>query len=173
MRALFVSFILCVSVSSLADMSPYVEQADDTIKSLTPEDVEGYVNGRGMGLAKAAELNGYPGPKHVLELADKLDLTTAQRESTQQLFESMAESARPLGIQLVDLERQLDQAFASTRVTTESLAALTAEISRLQGELRAVHLSAHLKQRSLLSEHQRLRYVQLRGFHLRGSQPGH
>ena len=30
--------------------------------------------GRGMGLALAAELNGYPGPAHVLELADKLDL---------------------------------------------------------------------------------------------------
>ena len=35
--------------------------------------------GRGMGLALAAELNGYPGPSHVLELADKLKLSAEDK----------------------------------------------------------------------------------------------
>ena len=38
--------------------------------------------------ALAAELNGYPGPSHVLELADKLELSTEQRASMQRLFDS-------------------------------------------------------------------------------------
>jgi hypothetical protein len=36
------------------------------------------LKGEGMGMAKAAELNGYPGPTHVLTLAKELALTESQ-----------------------------------------------------------------------------------------------
>ena len=50
-------------------LSPYAGQQTRAIKALSPEDLAGLLNGEGRGMAKAAELNGYPGPVHVLELA--------------------------------------------------------------------------------------------------------
>jgi hypothetical protein len=55
----------------LADSpTPYAGQQNRTIKALSDEDIVGLLKGDGMGFAKAAELNGYPGPKHVLDLGD-------------------------------------------------------------------------------------------------------
>ena len=59
------------------------------------------LSGKGMGLAKAAELNGYPGPAHVLELAAQLDLTPEQKTKTEVLFKKMQARAIPLGKELV------------------------------------------------------------------------
>ena len=42
------------------------------VNALSPDEVQQYLAGAGMGYAKAAELNHFPGPMHVLELADKL-----------------------------------------------------------------------------------------------------
>ena len=58
-----------------------------SIKALSEQQVNELGAGRGMGLALAAELNGYPGPSHVLELADKLELSADQRAKVQRLFE--------------------------------------------------------------------------------------
>src|SRR5687767_11125254 len=60
-----------IGIAESAD-SPYVGQEDRAIKALDAKDVDGLLAGSGMGYAKAAELNGYPGPMHVLELAEKL-----------------------------------------------------------------------------------------------------
>jgi hypothetical protein len=40
--------------------SPYVGQEFREIKALSPQEISDYLSGKGMGLAKAAELNGYP-----------------------------------------------------------------------------------------------------------------
>ena len=117
-----------------------------------------------MSLALAAELNGYPGPMHVLEHADALALTTAQRERTQALMHAHKAEARALGAAIVEAERALDTAFASRRVTPEAVAAGTARIGELQGLLRAAHLRTHLEQTALLSPEQVARYQQLRGY---------
>lgn len=58
--------------------SAYAGQADRAIEALSPERVRGLLAGGWMGLAKAAELNGLPGPKHVLDLAEPLVLTPDQ-----------------------------------------------------------------------------------------------
>ena len=50
-----------------------------------------------MGFALPAELNGYPGPRHVLDLADGLELTEVQAERTQELFECMQREAIATG----------------------------------------------------------------------------
>lgn len=130
--------------------------------SLSGQQVEGYLAGQGMGMARPAELNGYPGPKHVLELAAELDLSATQRERTEALYAAMSEDARRLGAELVDAERRLDRLFADRLAERDSLRPLLDRISSLQGSLRAVHLETHLAQRALLDAGQLARYAELR-----------
>ncbi len=42
--------------------SQYISEFNNEIKSLTNEELNHLLNGEGMGLAKAGELNSYPGP---------------------------------------------------------------------------------------------------------------
>ena len=158
-----VASLAIVPVACLA-ASPYAGEQSREIKSLSQEEVAGYIEGKGMGFAKAAELNGYPGPAHVLELADRLVLTPAQRTRTQQIFGRMQMRARELGERLVEEERRLDELFASKTVSRQSLAASVNAIAAIQGELRATHLQAHLDQTEILSAAQRAEYSQLRGY---------
>ena len=73
---LLVSLTLVTSVNA---QTPYAGMQARPIKALSDQQIADLKAGRGMGLALAAELNGYPGPLHVLELADKLDLSAEQR----------------------------------------------------------------------------------------------
>jgi hypothetical protein len=76
-----------------------------SIKSLSQQETADYLSGKGMGFAKAAELNGYPGPGHVLELADRLALSPAQKAKTEEVFDKMQRRARELGSRLVEEEK--------------------------------------------------------------------
>jgi Spy/CpxP family protein refolding chaperone len=116
-----------------------------------------------MGQATVAEMTGYPGPKHVLELADNLQLTEAQRRSVQTAFDEMNGQTRRLGAQLVEAERELYRAFASNGVTSETIDALTMRIGHLQATLRARHLKAHADTRPMLTSLQVNAYRRLRG----------
>ena len=49
------------------------------LKGLSIEEVDQYLSGAGMGFAKAAELNHFPGPMHVLELGERLGFETIDR----------------------------------------------------------------------------------------------
>lgn len=135
----------------------------DHPKTLTPEAAEAYLSGDGMGLAKAAELNHYPGPKHVLELRSELALSTEQLEKTTRIHAEMKEAAVRLGREILDAEKRLDRMFADGEADEKRLSDLTGEIARLQGQLRAVHLRAHLQMKSVLSPEQVERYDRLRG----------
>jgi hypothetical protein len=104
--------------------------------------------GCASGAAKAAELNGYPGPAHVLELGGDLALSAEQRARTQAVWQAMDARARALGQQVVDAERELDALFASKQVTRERLGEQLDRIGVLQAQLRAVHLEAHLRGRA-------------------------
>jgi hypothetical protein len=144
--------------------SPYAGQQQRDIKALSEQQVADLQQGRGMGLALAAELNGYPGPMHVLELKDQLHLTADQQRRFQHLFESMKAEAIEAGEVLISSERALDRAFAEGKMTPGILASLTGRIGEAQGRLRAVHLKYHLTSAELLSDHQRQRYAHLRGY---------
>lgn len=133
-------------------------------QALSPEDVQGLLEGRGMGLAKAAELNSYPGPKHVLEMAEALQLTPEQRATVQKSHDEMKAAAVALGKEIVDLERQLNEAFASTTVDAKRLRELTSAIAERQGRLRYVHLAAHLTTRAALTAEQIRKYDAARGY---------
>lgn len=117
-----------------------------------------------MAYAKAAELNGYPGPAHVLELAAQLQLNSDQRAATEKLMEQHKSKARTLGVQLVDAERALDVAFASRQVDAQRITELTQRIGTLQATLRAEHLQTHLAQTALLNPRQVASYQSLRGY---------
>lgn len=171
------AFIGIVSLSLFGGMvsanppSPYVGQESRDIKALSAQEVQDYLDGKGMGFAKTAELNRYPGPAHVLELAAPLKLTAEQKARTQELFKRMQKNAMGLGRQLIDEEQNLDKLFASRTVTPGTLNASLERIGKLQAQLRQAHLEAHLTQAEILSEIQIAKYVDLRGYG--GSPAGH
>lgn len=144
--------------------APYAGMQTRQLKALTEQQVADLRAGRGMGLALPAELNGYPGPMHVLELADGLRLGDDQRKRIQTLYESMKSEAIAVGEKLIDAETALDLAFRDRSITPDRLAVLTGAVGRLQGELRAVHLKHHLTTAELLSAEQSERYAELRGY---------
>jgi hypothetical protein len=88
--------------------SPYAGMQDRTIKALSDQQIADLKSGRGMGLALVAELNGYPGPSHVLDLADELQLTHEQRTRTEELFDAMKAETIPIGEQIIADEVSLD-----------------------------------------------------------------
>jgi Spy/CpxP family protein refolding chaperone len=153
--------------------SPYSGQEKREVKALSPEDIEGYLTGQGMGFAKAAELNHYPGPKHVLELAGELRLEKDQTDKTEEVYNRMHKDAVSLGEKIVEKERLLDHLFASRKIDEEKLRRMTTEIGRLQGELRAVHLRAHLEMRQILVPDQIHRYDEFRGYQGAGGEHKH
>lgn len=142
----------------------YAGQQSRDIKALSEDEVKGYLSGAGMGFAKPAELNRYPGPMHALEHADKLLLTTEQRAALDALLKAHKAQARALGAEVVRIERELDRLFAERRVENASLEAKLAEAGAAQARLRASHLKAHLATTRLLTAAQVDRYVQLRGY---------
>lgn len=144
--------------------SPYREESDQAIKTLSAQDVTGYMNGRGMGLAKAAELNGYPGPMHVLEAEKELGLTPGQKANMQVAYEIMHGRAVKLGKQIVEQETILNQLFTSEKATSETLQATVDTLARLQRALRVTHLDAHLKAKQILTVEQVNQYNKLRGY---------
>jgi Spy/CpxP family protein refolding chaperone len=141
---------------------PYAGQQQREIKALSQQEVQDYLEGGGMGLAKAAELNHFPGPLHVLQFADKLRVTREQKTQTERIYAAMHREAKALGKILVVKERELDRLFASGNVDAVKLVPLVAEIGRLQAELRIVHLQAHLGQKAILTPAQIIAYDELR-----------
>jgi uncharacterized membrane protein len=128
-----------------------------------------------MSLALAAELNGYPGPRHVLELGDQIGLSDEQRADVQRLLDAMTAEAIPLGEKLIAQEAELDALFARRVVMATSLGAATAAIGAIQAQLRNTHLKYHLLISGLLTAAQLQCYSELRGYAGKDSQhrPNH
>ena len=162
-RALVLCTFMLASTAAIAQ-TPYAGMQMRPIKALSDQQVADISAGRGMGLALTAELNGYPGPSHVLELADRLVLTADQRARVQTLFDSMKSEALPIGARLLEQEAELDKQFSGHTVTPDSLKASMAAIAMTQGELRQTHLKYHLSTAVLLSTVQMQRYAELRGY---------
>ena len=169
-NALLALSMLVANAANAAEQSPYAGWQDREIKALSAEQVDDLRSGRGMGLALAAELNGYPGPRHVLDLAGQLGLTTEQRAEAQRLLAEMQAQAIVLGEQVIAGEAALESMFSEGAAAADSVQAAAIELGRLQGMLRAHHLHYHLAMRDLLSAHQVMRYQQLRGYAADGAQ---
>jgi hypothetical protein len=161
---IFVVLALLVVLQPALAQSPYAGMQRRSIKALSDNQIADLEAGRGMGLALAAELNGYPGPSHVVELAEQLKLSSDQKERIQRLFDAMRAEALPLGKKLLAEETLLDNAFASRSITPEALRETTEQIGATQARLRNVHLQYHLKTVQILSADQVKRYAELRGY---------
>jgi hypothetical protein len=162
-RSFIIAAFLLASTACNAQ-TPYAGMQARPIKALSEQQVADLAAGRGMGMALAAELNGYPGPSHVLELAEKLELSADQRARVQKLVDSMKAEAIPLGAKLIEQEAALNEQFALRTVTPESLKASTSMAAITQGTLRETHLKYHLRTVALLTPAQMHRYAELRGY---------
>lgn len=144
--------------------APYAGMQERQIKSLSDRDVEELRQGRGWGLALPAELNGHPGPVHLLELRDELALTREQVDTITQIFEDMKSDAIAAGERLISAEAALSDAFAGKSPDTKTLRELVADAAQARAELRFIHLSRHLSTPALLSQDQIETYSLLRGY---------
>ena len=156
--------ILALASSAAPAQSPYAGMQSRSIKALSAQQIDDLRAGRGMGLALAAELNGYPGPLHVLELSERLALSAEQKQRIQALFDSMKAEATPIGARLIEQEGALDRQFASRAITSDALKDATIQIGVTQAELRNAHLKYHLETAQILSLEQMKQYADLRGY---------
>lgn len=165
-------FLAVCMIASTWSFSGYAEVGDQPyagletrdVTSLSPDDIAELEAGRGWGLALPAELNGYPGPTHVLALADALELSERQQSQIVEIFEDMREEAIAAGAELIAAERALDQSFADGDVTVTLLRELTEAAASARGNLRFIHLSRHLQTIGVLNDEQIRRYGVLRGY---------
>ena len=113
MKCILATAVLFLVASNVLAESPYAGMQGRTVRALSEQQVADLSQGRGMGMALPAELNGYPGPSHVIELADKLELRPDQISAVRSLFESMKRESIPLGARLIEEETELDRQFAT------------------------------------------------------------
>ncbi|MCP5075953.1 MAG: hypothetical protein GY947_22005 [Rhodobacteraceae bacterium] len=171
--AIWLASATFTSVPASENPQLYAGQQEREIAALSASDIDDLVNGRGWGFAKAAELNGFPGPLHVLELADELNLSNVQIERIQAVFDEMNADARVLGKAYIGVEALLDNAFESGAITDEALRKFTDNSAQIRARLRATHLSAHLKTKPILTRHQTMTYSKLRGYAEQAGHTGH
>lgn len=150
--------------ASPATRSPYLAQQASPVRGLSAQEVDDLLNGRGAGFARTAELNSYPGPRHVLDMRAQLGLSEAQADGAQRIFSSMQREAKRLGEEIVSRERALGAAFSERRITGATLQADVAALGLLYGRLRATHLAAHLELTALLTREQIAKYDAMRGY---------
>ncbi len=146
--------------------SPYAAHQDARTAGLLPEEVEGLTKGSGMAMALPAELNGYPGPRHVLDAADagQLSLRPDQREAVQRLYDRMLGEAKAKGQEILQAEAQLALRFRHAHIDEATLRESLERIGRLRADLRFIHLRTHLETKALLTPEQIARYNAARGY---------
>lgn len=144
--------------------SGYSELLETEIRGFSPDQIDGYRTGKGLGMALPAELNGYPGPRHVLDLAEEIELTSKQLEDIQLLYDGMLPQAVELGEQILTREANLELAFREGAIDEASLQVQLDELGDLYAQLRFVHLSTHLETLDILTQHQVFLYNNLRGY---------
>ena len=164
MRFLLVPVLLLAACRGAPAPSPYAGQPASPVRGLSAQEVADLLAGRGAGYARTAELNSYPGPRHVLDFGPKLELTVAQRAGTERVFGRMQREAQRLGAEIVAREGALSDAFAARTISPAQLEARVDSLAILYGRLRAAHLRAHLETTGLLRPDQVRAYDRLRGY---------
>jgi len=149
--------------------SAYAGQESRDIKSLSARDIAELKRGGGWGLAKTAELNGVPGPAHLLELKNQINLDSRQVEKITRVFKRMRQQAIQKGEKLISLEASLESHFRDKSITDEILRTSLTAIEETRKELRYVHLATHLVTPDILTADQITRYNELRGYTARST----
>ncbi len=144
--------------------SPYAGQQTRTITSLSADDQKALSNGEGWGLAKPAELNGVPGPAHLLELADKIGLSPSQVDQLNKLFKDMKVQAIALGNEYMAAEKTIDEYFRSGNLSDRALREVVDQAEQTRANLRFLHLSYHHRTLDVVTPEQVKQYNELRGY---------
>jgi hypothetical protein len=173
MRQQIIALAFALIAGPAIAQSPYAGMQARPVKALSDSQLADLKAGRGMGLALPAELNGYPGPAHILERADALGLSADQHARTAALFAAMKAEAVPIGERLIAQETKLDGLFATRQITPAALRNVTDEIGATQARLRETHLKYHLAMRDILNSEQIERYRVLRGYDAPAGQSHH
>ena len=164
----WISLLAVTSTSAPAQhahtMSPYAHTQSSEVSTLTPEEVRELRNGEGMGLARPAELNQFPGPKHLLDLVADLDLNPAQLARIKAIREKMKMRAIAKGGEILEMERRLADLFASGHPSVEEMNRITEHLGVMRGQLQAIHLLAHIESARELTADQIESYDRLRGY---------
>ena len=169
-RISFVLFTLLLSFSAQSGdidssyLSDYSGQENRTIKSLSADDIAELKRGDGWGQAKAAELNGVPGPQHLLQMKNEIGLNEMQYSAINEVYQQMKSQAVLQGERLIALEQHLGSGFRDRTITDAMLRNTLNAIAETKSELRYVHLAAHLRMLEVLSEEQIRTYNELRGY---------
>lgn len=132
------------------------------MSSVSHDDVQAYLTAKGMGMARAAERDGVPGPFHALTMAHELGLSAQQLITTQDVFNRMEAQSSRIGRQIIEQERRLDQLLNDPRSAARSREQALQRVGQLHRELRQVHQQAHEAQRGILTTEQLARYRSLR-----------
>lgn len=164
MKLASLAFGLLLLTTPLAANAPYAGQQERDLKALSATDLEEINAGAGWGLAKVAELNGVPGPAHLLELKNDIPLTAAQVAAIEAIYAEMKADAIEAGARYIAAERALEMAFRDGQVSKDQLASLLEDVAQTRRDLQFVHLSRHLSTPPLLSPEQIARYNMLRGY---------
>jgi Spy/CpxP family protein refolding chaperone len=159
-----VLFVLSFAADAQGHHQPYASHEKREVKALSDDEAKQYLSGAGMGYAKAAELNHFPGPMHVLELADALQLSAGQRRAVKTLMDEHKAQARVIGLKVVESERALEGLFRQPDVPQQALADAVKQAALLQGEYRLSHLETHRRMKPLLTAEQIAKYDALRGY---------
>ena len=164
MRPLIVTIVLLAACRAAPAPSPYADQPASSVRGLSAQEVSDLLAGRGAGYARTAELNSYPGPRHVLDFGAQLGLTPDQRTRAERIFTGMQQEAQRLGAEIVAREGALSDAFAARAISAAGIDARVDSLAALYGRLRATHLRAHLDMTGLLRPDQVKTYDRLRGY---------
>ena len=146
------------------ESSSYAHSRGAEVTSLTDEEVRALRQGEGMGLARAAELNHFPGPRHLLDLASDLELSDAQVSRVQAIHDRMKSKAVAKGEDIIMAEKHLAELFASGDPSARKMAQVTEHLGAMRGQLQAIHLLAHIEAARELSAGQIREYDKLRGY---------
>ncbi|OUS06240.1 hypothetical protein A9Q96_09645 [Rhodobacterales bacterium 52_120_T64] len=166
--AVFSTQLFAQESANSSHASPYAGFETRAIKSLSEADIEELRRGGGWGLALPAELNGVPGPAHLLELKNEMGLSPEQIAAIEEIFTEMQAEATMFGEQLIAAEQAIEEAFVSGNLGDDRLRVLIEDAETARANLRFVHLSRHLLTPPLLTEDQIVLYKTLRGY---GSDP--
>ncbi|NQW09188.1 MAG: periplasmic heavy metal sensor [Alphaproteobacteria bacterium] len=164
LAAIAAVLIVGLTTVGIAAGSNYRGLTDRPIKALSADTIRDLRDGKGMSLALAAELNGWPGPRHVLDLAGPLALTDQQRQRVEAEFTAMQAVARTLGRDVIAAEADLEALFNREEPDDTSIRRTVDRIAALQGALRYTHLRHHLATTRILTPEQTARYAALRGY---------
>lgn len=152
------------AVLSADNSTPYAGFENREIKSLSNEDISALRAGAGWGLALPAELNGLPGPAHLLELKSQVGLNEDQIRQIELSFAQMQSEARSAGERFIAAEASLDTALQQGELNLDRLRMLIDAAASARAELRFIHLSRHLEMKPLLTSDQINLYNELRGY---------